>query len=266
MRTQLLAAVAATTLLGLAGAAHAQAVGHVGANYSRSELDAGVLGEADADAFQLEGAVAFGSDPIGAQIDASVNRFEADDEDATVWAVTGHVNRKFDGGLIGGFAGVSTSDDVTLWAVGAEGQANLGAATTLYGQFGYGQAEDLDDVDFWAGRAELRHFFTENFKLQGSAGFTKADAQGGELDMWNLGVDAEYQFAGTPWSITGGYEHGEVDDVDLSADTFRLGVRYSFGGTLRDRDQAGASLGSAGNLFGGTLGQGLIGAIGAVAP
>ncbi|MDP3594659.1 MAG: hypothetical protein Q8R94_22595, partial [Phenylobacterium sp.] len=67
----------------------------------------------------------------------------------------------------------------------------------------------------------------------------------------------------TPWSITGGYEHGEIDDLDLKSDTFRVGLRYTFGGTLRDRDQSGASLGSASNLFGGSLGQGVIAAVGA---
>lgn len=266
MRTQLIAAAAVAALLSVAGVAQAQTVGHVGANYSRVELDAGALGDADIDAVQLEGAVRFGSDPIGAQLDGAVTRYDDGTGDATLWAVTGHLNTKFEGGLVGGFVGATTSDDITLWAVGAEGQANLGAATTLYGQVGYGQAEDLNDVDFWAGRVELRHFITDNFKIQGTAGFTKADARGGDLDMWNIGADAEYQFAGTPWSIVGGYEHGEMDDLDLSSDTFRIGARMTFGGSLRDRDQSGASLGSAANLFGGSLGQGVIAAIGAVVP
>lgn len=265
MRTQLIAATAVAALLTVAGAAQAQTVGHVGANYGRIELDAGALGEADANAAQLEGSVRFGSDPIGAQIDASVTRFDGDGDDATLWSATGHLNRKFEGGLIGGFAGVSTSDDVTLWAVGAEAQANLAPTTSLYGQLGYGQVDDLGDVDFWAGRAELRHFFADNFKVQGSAGFTKADAAGADLDMWNVGAEAEYQFA-AGWSVVGAYEHGEIDDVDLSSDTFRIGVRYTFGGTLKDRDQSGASLGSVSNLFGGSLGQIVTGAFGGVAP
>lgn len=149
--------------------------------------------------------------------------------------------------------------------MGAEAQANLAPTTSLYGQLGYGQVDDLGDVDFWAGRAELRHFVTDNFKLQGSAGFTKADSRGVDLDAWNLGAEAEYQFAGG-WSVVGAYEHGEIDDADLSADTFRVGVRYTFGGTLKDRDQSGGSLGSVSNLFGGTLGQVVTGAFGAALP
>ena len=54
-----------------------------------------------------------------------------------------------------------------------------------------------------------------------------------------------------------------MDDADLKADIFKVGLRYTFGGSLRDRDQAGASLGSTTNLFGGTLGQGVIAAVGA---
>lgn len=264
MKTQLIATAAAAAFFALTGAAQAQTVGHVGANYSRVEIDAGALGDTDADVIQGEGAVAFDAGPLRAQIDGSVTNFDTDGGDATTWSTTGHLNKTFEGGLAGGFVGVSKSDDVTLWAVGAEAQFNVTPKTTLYGQVGYGQSDDLDDVDFWAGRAELRYFVTDNFKIAGNAGFTKADATGGDLDMWNVGADAEYQFAGTPWSVIGAYEHGELDDADLKSDTFKVGLRYTFGGTLRDRDQAGASLGSAANLFGGSLGQGVIAAVGAV--
>lgn len=265
MRTQLMAAAAVAALASMGGAVQAQTTGHVGASYGRVELDAGALGEAEADAVQLDGSVRFDADPIGAQLDASMTRFDGAGSDATLWSGTLHLNGKVGNGLIGGFGGVSTSDDVTLWAVGVEGQANLAASTSLYGQVGYGQVDDLGDVDFWAGRAELRHFFADNFKVKGIAGFTKADAAGADLDAWNLGAEAEYQFAGG-WSVLGGYEHGEIDDVDLSADTFRIGLRYTFGGTLKERDQSGAAMGSVTNLFGGSVGQVITGVAGAVLP
>lgn len=264
MRNQLFATAAVAAFFALtAGAAQAQTVGHAGVNYSRAEIDAGRLGDTDANVIQGEGAVAFDVGSLRAAVDGSVTNFDTDGGDATLWSATGHLNKAFDGGLAGGFVGVSKSDDVTLWAVGVEGQYNIAPKTTLYGQVGYGQAEDLNDVDFWAGRAELRYFVADNFKIAGNVGFTKADARGGDLDMWNVGAEAEYQFANTPWSVVGAYEHGELDDADLKADTFKIGLRYTFGGTLRDRDQAGASLGSASNLFGGNIGQGVIAAVGA---
>ena len=58
-----------------------------------------------------------------------------------------------------------------------------------------------------------------------------------------LGVGAEYEFAGTPFSLTGGYERTTLDDFDVDADTFQIGLRYSFGGGLQARDRAGANLG-----------------------
>lgn len=267
MRNQLFATAAVAAFFALTGAAaQAQTVGHVGANYGRTELDVGGLGDSDADVLQGEGAAAFDLGSLRGQVDGAVTNLDADGDDATTWAVTGHVNKPFTGGLAGGFVGVNKSDDVTLWSVGAEAQYNIAPQATLYGQVGYGQSDDIDDVDFWAGRAEVRYFVTDNFKLQGSAGYTKADADGGDLDIWNLGADAEYQFAGTPWSVVGGYEHGEMDDLDLKSDTLKVGVRYTFGGSLRDRDQAGASLGSSANLFGGSLGQTVFGALGAFNP
>lgn len=263
MRKQLIATAAAAAFFALTGAAQAQTVGHVGAGYNRAEIDAGALGDTEADVFQAEGAVAFDAGSLRGAVDGSVTNFDFDGGDATNWAVTGHLNTALNGGLVGGFAGVTTNDDVTVWGVGAEGQVNLAPSTTLYGQLGYGQSDDLDDADFWAGRAELRYFISDNFKIQGSAGFTNLETNDGDLDMWNIGADAEYQFASTPWSVTAGYEHGELDDADLKSDTFKVGVRYTFGGTLRDRDQAGASLGSVDKLFGGTVGQGLIAAVAA---
>ena len=83
-----------------------------------------------------------------------------------------------------------------------------------------------------------------------------------DTDLYNLGLDAEYQFAGTPVSVVGGYERGKWDDLDLTTDTFRIGVRYSFGGDLRARDAAGVGQGSVSNLFGGTIGSALIAAAG----
>ena len=58
---------------------------------------------------------------------------------------------------------------------------------------------------------------------------------------------------GTPWSITGGYDHAELSDIDADADTFKIGVRYSFGGDLKARDRSGADLGLGSNVLLGAL-------------
>lgn len=246
MKLRLIATAAAFALA--AGAAQAQTVGHVGANYGHSEVEAGGF-EAEGDGFQLEGAVGFDLGGLGAQLDASLT--DSDDADA-VFAGTAHLNTNLGGARVGGFVGAVAADDADLWAVGAEAQTDLGAKTVLYGQLGYGQSDDLRDVEAWAGRVELRHYYTENFKVAGSLGFLNAEANpGGEAEGWNLGVEAEYGFAGTPFSVYGGYTRFELDDADLESDTFQIGVRYTFGGSLQARDKGGAQLGSVTKLFGG---------------
>jgi hypothetical protein len=254
MTKYLLAGAAALALLTSAAAANAQSYGYVGANYARTNVDVGGLGDADVNLGELEGAVAFNGGAWGGQLDGALTYADSDGGDTTTISGTGHFNAKLGDNLLGGFAGVSHAEDSTLWALGGEGQAKLGAATTLYGQLGYGQIDDLSDVDFWAGRVELRHFVTDNFKLQGSLGAAKADSDFGDLDSWNAGVEAEYQFAGTQWSVVGGYDHAAFDDLDADSDTFRIGVRYTFSGSLRDRDAAGADLSSVRKLFGRAVG------------
>ncbi|WP_430420650.1 outer membrane beta-barrel protein [Phenylobacterium sp.] len=248
MNKNLFVAAAAVAFLGSAVAAQAQTVGHIGANYGRTDLDVAGL-DADADTYQVEGAVRFDAGKLGAQIDGAITNYDGDD---TSFGATGHLNTKVGGGLIGGFAGVEASDDITVWGVGVEGQANINGKTSLYGQAGYGNVDDAFDADIWAVRGEVRHFVTDNFRLTGSLGYATVDV-GPNIDTWNAGIEAEYQFAETPFSVVAGYEHSDSDDINSNADTFRIGFRYTFGGTLKDRDQSGASLGSASKLFGAGL-------------
>ena len=244
MNKNLFAAAAAVAFLGSAVAANAQTVGHVGANYSRIDADVAGL-DANGDVYQVEGAVRFDLGSLGAQLDGAVTNYDGDD---TSVGATGHINTKVGGGLIGGFAGVETSDDVTVWGVGVEGQANINGKASLYAQAGYGNVDDAFDADIWAVRGEFRYFVADNVRLKGVVGYSTVDV-GPNIDTWNAGVEAEYQFAETPFSVWAGYDHADSDDLDSNADTFRIGVRYTFGGTLKDRDQSGASLGSASNLF-----------------
>lgn len=245
MKKNLFAAAAVVAFLGSAVAANAQTIGHVGANYSRVEADT-ALGDIEGDVFQAEGAVRFDAGSLGASINGAVTDYEGD----TSFGATGHLNANIGGGLLGGFAGVETSDDITLWGVGVDGQFNLAPNTLIYGQAGYGSSDDLGDADLWAVRGELRHFVGDNLKLQGSAGWLTADTDFGDADAWNLGLEAEYQFTGTPFSVLVGYDHFDSNDLDLDGDTFRIGARYTFGGSIRERDQSGAAFGSVSKLFG----------------
>ena len=69
------------------------------------------------------------------------------------------------------------------------------------------------------------------------------------LKDWGL----THRFAGSKDRSAIGNLVFDVNDFDVNADTFRVGFRYTFGGTLKDRNDSGASLGSVAKLFGAGL-------------
>jgi hypothetical protein len=251
MKMSLLATAAAATLALGATAAQAQvAAGYAGVNYARTVVD--VPGSnPKLDNYQAEGAVKFDLGSLGLLVDGAVTDIGGDVDDVVDYAFTGHLNGKVGEALVGGFGGVYTTRGVTLWSAGVEGQAAVAPNVTLYGQAGYGHSDDLDGANLWAVRGEARYFFNDNLKLQGSAGYSKVDTDSlGNIDAWTVGVEGEYQFAGTPWSVLAGYDYTDSSDLDVKGHTFRVGGRYTFGGqTLKARDASGANLGSVRKLF-----------------
>lgn len=267
MKHRLFLTIAAAAVLGCAGNAAAQTAapsGHVGVDYGRTNLEA-FGGEANANAWQLDGSFAFPTTgATNLAIDAAIENFDSDDLDggATLVTGTGHLGyRMGDTNLVGLFAGAEHNEEATLWAVGLEGQ-NTSSMGGIDVQVGYGRADELDGVDFWAERIEGRLYPMDNVRLALNLGGTQLKTDIGDTSLWNIGGTAEYQFSAMPISIWGGYERGEWSDVDLTSDTWRVGVRYNFGGSLHDRDAAGASLGGVSNLFGGTMGAGVVAALG----
>lgn len=248
----LILGVAALVAVAAPGVAMAQ-TGYVDASYISSEVDDG----GDADGYRVGGAVAFDAHALGVQLDADIGSLEADGgADADFWNVGGHVYTRNSTYLLGGFASYGNvdggGDDADYWTVGAEGQYYL-ARTTLNAAISYSQADDAD-LDVTGVDVGVRHFITDNFALDGGVGYANADAGGGaDADIIALNVGAEYQFDAYPVSIFGGYQRTDVDDFDLEGNSFTVGVRYNFGGTLFDRDRSGASLGrgaGAGRLLG----------------
>ena len=80
----------------------------------------------------------------------------------------------------------------------------------------------------------------DNFRLNANIGYASVDAgAGNDDDAMIYGVGGEYQFASFPVSIAAGYNTADFDGGDV--DTWTIGVRYNWGGTLRDRDRSGAS-------------------------
>jgi hypothetical protein len=235
--------IGAAALLAVAAPSVAAAqTGYAGVVYGN--VDAG--GAADEDFYGVEGAVAFaGTGSIVFEVDASI--FDSDDTDTST-GLTGHIYSRNDSHLFGGFVGVSDSDDSTTWIAGLEANKYF-ASWTLAGALFYGNNDDAD-ADGYGANIEARAFIHDNFRVNGNIGYANVDAGGGDDDVMIYGVGGEYQFASYPVSITAGYSTIDFDGGDV--DTLSIGVRYNWGGTLRDRDRRGASQASvvgAGSLF-----------------
>lgn len=241
MKAFVFGAVGALALLAAAPAN--AATGYVGAAYSRAEVDTG-LGDVDADSFGAEGAVAFNAaQSLGLDFDAAYA--DSDDSDSTFGGAA-HLYAKGTGYKFGGFGGIADVADQTVWSAGIEGQRNFGQFT-LAGALGYANADDAN-IDAYGADVEGRLFLSDNFRLDGRLGYASLETGLGDDDALTAGVGGEFQFSGAPISVRASYAHTELDTADVSVDGFTVGVRYNWGGTLKDRDENGPSFAGLSSL------------------
>jgi hypothetical protein len=213
------------------GVATAQ-TGYVGAAYG--SIDDGV---STADVYGGEGSVAFrASDTITVEVDGSILDGDVPD---TATSLTGHVFGRDDDHLFGGFVGIADSGDSQTWNAGLEANKYF-ANWTLAGTLFYAKNDDID-ADGYGVNAEARWFASDNFRLQGNVGLASANFSGNDDTAVTIGVGGEYQFGASPISIALGYNHTELTDSNDKVDAFWVGIRFNWGGTLRERDRNGAS-------------------------
>lgn len=244
-----LAATAAALTLGLS-VANAETVpsGYADAHYTSIDTDSG-----DADAWGIKGAYAAPlGDTVGIQLDAGWDTIDSDgSDDNDAISGTVHVFHRNDTALIGGAVGAVDSDDSTTWGAALEGDYYL-ANGTVGGRILYLTNDDAD-VDFWGAEAHYRHFITDDFTVEVTGGFGNAEADsGGDADVTWVGLEGEYQLAAAPVSLFAGAGWANVDSDGFDEDvtTLKVGVRYNFGGSLKDRDRTGASLKSLTDIGG----------------
>ncbi|WP_395945125.1 hypothetical protein [Brevundimonas sp.] len=240
MKTILLASAAAATLF--AAPAFAQdAVGSVGVAYNHAKTEAGAA-DNDMNGAKIDGVVAtpaFGDWTV--TFNAAGTYTDSDfggDETGLSGAV--HLTKAVEDMRFGGFvSGEELPLGYTLTTFGAEGQKYFDRAT-LTGVASYGTAAD---ADLWTVGGEAAFYATPALRLAARASYSDLDVDGASTDGWSAGVNAEYAFAATPYSVYAGYDRSELEDFDVTVDAFEVGVRYNFGGGLQARDRAGANLG-----------------------
>lgn len=194
------------------------------------------------DGAKLDGVAAFAVSPEWTvTVNGAVSYADSDFGDDTVGAAAAHLTRTFGADLrAGGFVGVSDIGGENYLTAGAEVQKYL-ASTTLTGLVAY---TDLDGADAWTFGGDAAYYVNPALRLNASVSYNNVDVDGfGDVDGWAYGVGAEYQFANSPYSVYGSWQRVSVNDLDVDADTFTIGARMSFGGTLQSLDRAGANLG-----------------------
>jgi len=251
MKTVFLASVAAATLI--AAPAFAQdAIGSVGVAYNYADVE-GI----DVNRGVIDGTVAspvFGDWTVTFNAEGAYTDVQHGGDETTLAGAV-HLSKKIEDMRFGGFVGASEALGGTMTTFGLEGQKYLDRATLT----GVASYSNLHDADIWNVAADAAFYATPQLRLSGGAAYTNVDADNifigaGDVDAWSAGVAAEYQFADTPYSVFGGYDYVKSSDLDVDANVFKIGMRYSFGGGLQARDQAGANLGRTHNgvaaLFG----------------
>lgn len=244
-------ATAAIAAAALSAPAFAQSIGSVGVTAAHTEAD--VLGfEAEGEAYTLDGNVAFKASPNWTiTLNGAAGTTDGDLGDDSAFAAGAAATYAGADWRVGPTVSYADGGDAGMWTVGGVAQKYIGDVT-LSGAVNYGNVDDVD-ADIWTVGGEVRYFVNDNFRINGGLTWATADVGGADVDGWSAGVGGEYQFAGTPWSLTGAYTHAKLDDVDFDSDTFAIGVRYSFGGDLKARDRSGADLGAGSSPFAGAF-------------
>src|SRR5690606_27368773 len=113
----------------------------------------------------------------------------------------------------GGFVGAADLGDETALSAGVEVQKYL-ARATLTGVLAYTTADDID-VDAWSLGGDAAFYVTDALRL--NAGLSWMSIDDADIDGVTYGVGAEYQIARTPFSVTAGYSHSDIEDLDVDS-------------------------------------------------
>ncbi|MBY0565242.1 MAG: hypothetical protein K2P58_13800 [Hyphomonadaceae bacterium] len=223
----------AAVALMAAGAAHAQGGGYLGVSYYDGTGSV-------ADGVMVDGSAVLGSN---VQIDASYS--SSDDIDFT--SVGGHFFSRTENGVWGGYVGYDVAsgsgDDIDEFTVALQVQHYVGR-TTLSADLSYSSISDIPffgEISTTGVSGEARFFQTDNVSAHINLGYAEFDTDFGGGDIKSLGAGLEWKPDSLPISFFG-EARGWTSDTVTEESSWRVGARYTWGGSLFDRNRSGAAL------------------------
>lgn len=184
------------------------------------------------------------------QFDGEIGDMNHSGHTDTFTGTAAHLFTRNDSYAFGGFAGY-TSAETNGWYVGAEGAVYHGRFT-FDGNVLIGRNRESDEEQMSVAAAG-DYFFTDNFSAGVDANWYEWDfGAGPNQDGTVYGVNTEYQFNNSGFSVFAGYHTGDLDNfgTDADVDSFTIGGRWNFGtSSLIERDRNGASMSGGGQLM-----------------
>ena len=174
------------------------------------------------------------------QFDGEFTRYQQEGGGLSGAGLASHVF--FDGGdwAVGALLSYQDITAVTFWTLGAEAQYTMGAFVFEAGAgFGTGEISLLNE-DSVSASASLTWYVNADLSFTGSVTHRDTDTVSADIiDVTSYGLDAEYRFEGSPYSVTGGYTFSDLDSGSES-NAWTVGLRYGFGdASLQDRRKDG---------------------------
>lgn len=228
-------------LIALPTAGYSQeASGRITAGIGQSSVSDGG-GDATTTSLDFIGSLSFGQG-FNLNVDGSTQEFDADDLDASIGADTLGVKLTYQipSGLAFGAYAENTNVDISgtgpLSGLSLDGELKSYGLTLGYVIEGFGVEAFYgmsdtdpglpDQVDVTDMGLNLR-YVTGNATWGGHLVGTEIDVPGGSLDVSSWGIGGEVP-VGKGWSVFAGLGGAAIDDLDLEASTFGLGVGYDF--------------------------------------
>ncbi len=255
-------AAAAMSVLLVSGAAGAQtfSTGYVGGSYTNINTGDSNAHTSDAQIFAVRGVASFELaknletqlDADAAQVDLGLPNYS----NTSVWGPTAHVFLDKDGNKIGMFVGYEDAGRDSVTAYGLEGRMASGpftfGATAGFGSLntpGTSYNEDLRSY-----RGQVSYFVNDNVRLDVTADSFRASNSHPfqKTSVTVFGIGGEFQPMNMPVSFVVGVQ--QSSQGGNTYDAYTVGVRRSFGGTLKDRDRKSSPFDGLGEIYGGAIG------------